>query len=207
MHEPGLQRKLDRSRPLSERSTMRTRFALFAAALALLATAAPAAAEKPYENFTYAETFEGTFDACGMTIDFVDTSSGHLLTKVVKSSDGQAFLAHNNYRFRTVYTNTATGRSMVWSGRGTFKEVHATHVEGDIWEFTWQDAGQPLKITDLEGNILAFERGRVSGSILFDTLGDGQPGGDLLSESEPVFHGQFETGHLGFCDFAEMFIS
>ena len=96
---------------------------------------------------------------------------------------------------------------MVFSGNGTFKEVKATQVDGDVWEFTWQDAGQPLKITDLDGNVLAFERGRVSGSVVFDTLGDSQPGGVLVSESEPVFHGKFETGNLDFCDFAEMYIS
>ena len=187
---------------------MRTRMTLpVGAALVLLAAAAPAAADKPYENFTYADTVEGSFEDCGMTIDFVDTFSGHILTKVVKSSAGQAFLAHNNYRFTTVYTNTSSGRSMVFSGNGTFKEVKATQVGGDVWEFTWQDAGQPLKITDLDGNVLAFERGRVSGSVVFDTLGDSQPGGVLVSESEPVFHGKFETKNLDFCDFAEMYIS
>lgn len=186
---------------------MHTRLALLAVPLALVATAAPAVADKPYENFTYADSAEGAFEDCGMTIDFVDTFSGHVLVKSVKSSDGQAFLGHNNYRFRTVFTNTATGRSMVWSGTGTFKEVHATHVEGDIWEFTWQDAGQPLRITDLEGNTLAFERGRVSGSMVFDTLGDSRPGGVVLSESEPVFNGQFETKDLAFCDFAQLYLA
>lgn len=187
---------------------MHTRVALSAGAtLALLTIAAPATADKPYENFTYGDTVEGTFENCGMTIDFIDTFSGHILTKVVKSSDGEAYLGHQNYRYETVFTNTSSGRSMVWSGTGTYKEVRATHVEGDIWEFTWQEAGQPLRITDLEGNVLAFERGRVSGSILFDTLGDGQPGGDVLTESEPTFNGQFETGDLTFCDFAEMFIA
>ncbi len=72
----------------------------------------------------------------------------------------------------------------------------------------WAKLGEvPTPATLLAGNVLAFERGRVSGSILFDTLGDSRPGGEVLSESEPVFHGQFETGDLGFCDFAEMFIS
>lgn len=186
---------------------MRTLTLPAAATLALLATTAPAAADKPYENFTYDETFAGTFMECGMTIDFTDEVSGHVLTKVVKRSDGQAFLAHHNYRFETVYTNSASGRSMVWSGNGTFKEVHATQVAGDVWEFSWQEAGKPLTISDLDGNVLVSERGRVSGSVVFDTLGDSQPGGVVVSESEPVFHGQFETGGLGFCDFAEMFIS
>jgi YD repeat-containing protein len=188
------------------RRSRRSLLASVAAATGVLLVPAAASAA-PYENFTYSGTDEFTYSDCGTTLHEEVTFSGHVLTKEVRGSDGQAFLAHQNYRFESVFTNVETGLSMVMSGTGTFKEIHATHLGGDLWEFTWHDAGQPLRITDPDGTVLAFERGVVQGSIVFDTLGDGQPGGELVSEEEPVFRGKFETGNLSFCDFVEAFIS
>lgn len=183
-----------------------TRFAGLGAALAaLLAHAAPAAAQ-PYENFTYAGSETLVYEDCGTWIQEELEWSGHILTREVRGSDGQAYLGHNNYQFTSVVTNLETDRSVIWSARGTFRETKATHVEGTVWEFAWMDAGRPLRITDLDGNVLAFERGVVKGSVLFDTLGDGQPGGTLISESEPVFHGKFETANLSFCDFVDLYL-
>lgn len=176
------------------------------ATLALLAPAAPAAAQ-PYENTKYAGSDTFVYEDCGTTIQEEVEWSGHFLVREVRGSDGQAYYGHDNYRFTQVVTNLETGMSMIVSGHGTFRETKATHVEGTVWQFDWLDAGRPLKITDLDGNVLAFERGVVKGSYVFDTLGDGQPGGEFVSESEPVFHGKFETGNLGFCDFVEMYLT
>lgn len=172
---------------------------------ALLAPASAAGA--PYENFTYSGSDEFTYDDCGTTLHESITFSGHVLTKPVGDSDGEAYLAHHNYRYESLVTNLETGRSFVWSRTGTFKEIHATHLGGNLWEFTWHDAGVPLRITDLDGNVLAFERGVVQGSGVFDTLGDGQPGGEFVSEEEPVFRGKFATGDMSFCDFVEAHLS
>lgn len=186
---------------------MRTRLTLAAAAaLVVLAPAAPAAAQ-PYENIRYGGSDTFVYQDCDTTIREVVTWSGHFQVREVRGSDGQAYFGHDNYRFTSVVTNLETDLSMIVSGNGTFRETKATHLGGNVWEFTWMDAGRPLRITDLDGNVLVFERGVVKGSAVFDTLGDGQPGGEFISESEPVFHGKFETGNLGFCDFVDMYLT
>jgi len=175
--------------------------------LVLAVVLGPAAqAAPPYEKYEFSVSESGTFEDCGMTIAFDTESSGRGQLRTAKGSDGQAFLEHVTFRFRDTYTNVETGRTMVFTGNGLYHDLTATHVSGDVYEFTAHQTGRPLLITDLEGNRLAFERGRVFMTVLFDTLGDSAPGGVFLSEEEPVFHGQFETGDLGFCDFAEMFI-
>lgn len=177
-----------------------------AATLALLAPSAPAAAQ-PYENIRYGGSETSVYKDCGTKIHEELEWSGHSLVREVRESDGQAYYGHNNYWFSSVVTNLKTDKSIIFSGRGTFRETKATHVEGTVWEFEWLEAGQPLQITDLDGNVLAFERGVVKGSTVFDTLGDGQPGGEIVSEVEPVFHGKFETGDLGFCDFVKLYLT
>jgi hypothetical protein len=47
-----------------------------------------------------------------------------------------------NFNYRDVLTNPATGAWFVVRGHGLFKEMTAGHVEGDMWEFTAQEVGQ-----------------------------------------------------------------
>ena len=68
------------------------------------------------------------------------------------------------------------------SGHALFWEVTARHVARDIWEFTAHETGQPFVVEDSEGNLVLRDRGRVTFRALFDTEGDGQPGGILLED-------------------------
>lgn len=121
------------------------------------------------------------------------------MIREVHGSGGQAFLGHENVTFRTVYTNADTGAWMVIRGKFLFKEMTATHVEGDIWEFTGMDVGQPFTVEGSDGNVVLRDRGRVTYRVLFDTLGDGQPGGEVLESEQTGANGPHPGGDADFC--------
>ena len=72
----------------------------------------------------------------------------------------------------------------------------ATPLGGTIFEFEAVEAGQPFVIEDAEGNVVVRDRGALRHRIVFDTLGDDEPGGVLIEELESSVHGP----HPGFAD-------
>ena len=182
---------------------MRVRSVSILAAL-IVGVAVPGVAQAapPLENSHYDFVDVFSFDDCGFTIDFEGTNTGHFMVREVEGSDGQAFFAHDNYQYRNVLTNPETGAFMVVYGHGLFREITARHVEGNIWEFTAADAGQPQTIEDSEGNVVLTESGRVTFRALFDTLGDGEPGGVLLEEEITSVSGPHPGIDSDFCAIA-----
>ena len=166
-----------------------------------LVVAVPATAQaKPVVHEHYAGTESGTFEECGLTINFEDTFSGLFIVREIKGSGGQAFLGQDNYEFRSVLTNADNGQWMVFRGNLMFKEMSGTHVVGDIWEFTAKEVGQPLVVEDSTGRVVLRDRGRITYRALFDTLGDGEPGGVQLGEAEITgVHGAHPSLDTDFC--------
>jgi hypothetical protein len=162
---------------------------ILAALVVAVAVPGVAQAAPPLENIHYENADAGSLDDCGLTIDFDFTESGHFMLRELNGSDSQAFLAHNNFQTREVWTNPATGAFMVFRTHGLFKDLTAHHVAGNIWEFTQHLAGQPFVIEDSDGNIVLRDRGLVTIRILFDTLGDSQPGGIVLEQEITSVHG------------------
>jgi hypothetical protein len=168
--------------------------------VAAVAVAGTAYAAPPSENVHYEWSESGTFEECGLSLEGVSSGSGHLLVREVRGSDGQAYLGLDNYTFRDVITNTENGEWLVIHGRGTAKEMTAVHVEGDIWEFTTQETGQPLVIEDSSGTVVLRDRGRQTFRVLFDTLGDGASGGVTLEEELTGVSGMFPSFDTSFCE-------
>lgn len=166
---------------------MSRRLLLLVAVLIGLLTPGVAQAAKPLEHTRYSGTDSFTDTLCGLAITGTVEFSGVVTLRTVKDSDGQAFLAHDNYQFVETITYPATGNQLIITGNGVFLEQHATHISGDVWRFEAQDAGT-FTLTDPDGNRLLRDRGVVKLVGVFDTLGDSQPGGILLSE-EVRFHG------------------
>ena len=157
---------------------------------ALLALAAPASGTV-VDSGHYSGTDTFSFDDCGFTIDGETTFSGHFRLRA--DNGGQAFYVKDTFSFREVLTNRDTGEWFVIRGHGVFNEVKATLVSGTVYEFRAVEAGQPFVIEDSSGNVVVRDRGVIRRTALFDTLGDGQPGGILLEEDASV-HGP----HPGF---------
>jgi hypothetical protein len=144
------------------------------------------------EHYSGVESF--SFDDCGFTLNGQSTFSGHALLRVDKG--GEAFLVKDRFSYEDVITNPATGKYFVIQGHGLFHEIKAKLVEGTIYEFKAVEAGQPFAIYDSDGNEIVRDRGVIRHTFLFDTQGDGQPGGEFLEETEAVVHGP----HPGFAD-------
>jgi hypothetical protein len=149
--------------------------ALLASLALVVATPVAAQAGKPVDRFHYSDTDsfnEPNF--CGIAVHVEVEFSGvsHILP--VHGSDGQAYFAFDNYEFREVIS-TADG-SISTHGNGVFHEQHATHIDGNVWEFAFIDAGT-FRVYDSDGNLLLRATGVFKASEQFDTLGDSQPGG------------------------------
>jgi hypothetical protein len=156
---------------------MRARSVPVLAAL-VLAVAVPGVAQAapPVEDFRFDESGAGSTDECGFITEFEFTNSGHVMLREV---DGQAFPEHTNFQTEIMVTNPETGASIFIREFGLFKDFTAQHVEGNVWEFTAQAVGQYI-VEDSDGNVVFRNSGRVATRYLFDTFGDGQPGGEIL---------------------------
>jgi hypothetical protein len=161
-------------------------------ATTVLGVAPAGAAVSEREHYSGSETF--TDDPCSYPLDVTYSYQGSLVMR--ETDGGQAFRVRDTYSFRAVFTNPANGKWFVVRGHGTVNEVKATHVEGDIYEFVVHESGQPFVLEDADGDVIARDRGLISSTFLFDTLGDGVPGGEFVGDSEDVLHGQ----HPGFAD-------
>ena len=137
-----------------------------------------------------------TYNDCGFEIEVEGRETGRAQIRRGKGKTASAFFAHVRYSFRETHTNTETGEWFVVRGHALFNEVKARRVSGTIFRFTAIEAGQPFVIEDSAGRVVLRDRGVIRYSILFDTLGDDEPGGELIEEFEPVVRGP----HPGFAE-------
>jgi hypothetical protein len=142
----------------------------------------------------YSGTDSDSFDDCGFTLDVEVTFHGVASLRVLKG--GQAFLARDNFSYVETYTNPETGGWFVIRGNALFHETKGTRVGGDVYKFVQLESGQPFTVVDSDGNVVIRDRGNIRRTILFDTLGDGVPGGIELEELDLRISGP----HPGFGD-------
>ena len=167
---------------------------LAAASLLMLTIAAPALA-KPVDGGTFSGTDSGT--ECG-TYSRESTFSGWFTIKdATPATDGQFFYFEQRVEYADVITNPETGGFFTVTGRSLFKEGHARLVEGTVFTYDTIEAGQPFVVTDMTGKVVLRDVGLIEVSYLFDSLGDGAPGGQFLEEPQLV---RVAGAHPGFED-------
>jgi hypothetical protein len=160
-----------------------------------------AMAAPPVEHLRDSFSVTRLFDDCGFTIRSDFSLDVHLLLREAPNSDGQAFLGQENLRLYEVLTNPDTGEWFVNRSTTTFKEVTARQIEGTVWEFTVHDVGTRV-FENSDGQVVLRDSGQIAFRAVFDTLGDGQPGGILLEEEVTGVHGSFPGFDVEFCDVA-----
>jgi hypothetical protein len=177
---------------------MRRQLGILAAvpALVTIGLAAPAHATAPLENRApYAGSNE--FSDCG--------DNGHstywgdeTILDTNPALAGQFFRFTDRYNFRDTLTNPDTGKYVVISGTGIFKELPPKTEDGQLFTYVAHDVGR-VTISDSAGHVLVKQTGLVATSYLFDTGGDGAPGGNVLDEQiyrlsgpHPTFAGTFD---------------
>ena len=188
-----------------ERSGHRRRLlASFLTALFALAVVVPTAFAQV--GFRERVTDEYTFshDECGWTVDVTGVFNGTFAVRIGKGEFAGAFYAHNNFDFTETHVRATDGATITISANAVFIETKATHVEGTIYTFTGHAAGQMLVIRDAEGGLLLRDRGTITETILFDTLGDDTPGGEFIESLEIRFAGKFPSMITDYCALFDM---
>lgn len=163
--------------------TKRHRLAAAVAALAcgVALTASPAQAEV-LDQFNWSFEDNGSFDDCGFTIDSQFSASGTTVIRALQDTD-QLWFATISRRSEEIFTNPETGDWFRIVGREVIKESGpATEVADGVFTHSSTTAGNPVTVIDSDGTVVARDTGLLRWEITFDTLNDGQPGGELLGE-------------------------
>lgn len=163
----------------------------------LMLAMTPAAQAKIVDRGEFSPTETGSFDDCGFQIDSVLVESGRFWVRAEgKESTSQAFFGTVQLQTHEVLTNAETGDWFVVRSHSTFKDVKATHAEGDIYRFRQHESGQPFVVENSDGKVVVRDRGLIVWDQLFDTLGDNEPGGEELDITVTAIHGP----HPGFAE-------
>ena len=151
------------------------------------------------------DPIEGTdsfdYSDCGYPVHVESEFEGKGSLRVGKNKNESVFFLRENVTFREVHTNTLTGEWFVVRGHYSFHEVKATHVEGNIYEITQKQSGQPFVIEDSSGRVVVKDRGVIQFRILFDTGGDDDPGGEFVDFLGFEVHGPHPGFSTNFCSF------
>jgi hypothetical protein len=141
-----------------------------------------------------------SYDDCGflVNVDFEFTSKFRI--RQGKRKTASAFFLLDNLTYREVHTNAETGEWFLIRGRAIFNETKATRVEGSIFKFESVEAGQPFVVENSAGEIVLRDRGAIRRTILFDTQGDDQPGGEEIAILDVDVRGPHPGFFADFCD-------
>lgn len=164
-------------------SEWRRRIGVATAVAAAVATAtAGVASATIFDRGSYAGGFEETIQICGLNIHHEVEFSGRYQIREGKNRSDDAFFLHDRYSGLDTFTNLDNGKFLTISHDGLFQDIRATRVEGSIFEFVTHEVGQPYVVRDMDGNVVLRDRGALTITYLFDTLGDDTPGGDWIED-------------------------
>jgi hypothetical protein len=149
-----------------------------AAALSIVA-AAPAPATVVDKGRFVDEAYGFAYD-CGFPVEVTGVASGNFRLREGTGDDATAFFSLDRLSYREIHTNPQTGEWFSVSGHFANNEVGATRVEGSLFEFRIIKAGPVAVIEDSDGNLVSRDRGVIRTTILFDTGGDEELGGDFI---------------------------
>lgn len=183
-----------------------TRTAIAAGLTALTLAAGPAtipALAAPVDSGKFEFTNSDSFSDCGITVDIEERIWG---TFVIKDStprtDGQFFMAQQQLNGLVTFTNRATESFFTAEWRTRFTELPATPTadDPDVVTYRSHETGVWQVLRDSSGKVRYRDTGNVVVEYTFDTLGDSQPGGDVLSEELVRTSGRFDTFDADFCE-------
>lgn len=160
-------------------SPIRAIVALIAASLMALVLAAPAFA-KAVDGSRFSGTDSGI--ECDAFVRESTFSGWFTIKDASPATSGQFFYYSSHVKYTDVITNPDTGAFFTVSGNSLFKEVRAQLVEGSTFRYRTIQVGQPFVITDMDGKVVLRDSGLIEVSYVFDSRGDGAPGGVLLED-------------------------
>jgi len=175
-----------------------------AMAIVLLAglTGSAAAGSKPgiYDQGSWDDPINEA--ACDAGYQIVGYDRGHWkIANATKATNYQFFIFSNDYNGHTKVTNPANGKWVTEDWHGSFSEVHPQMHKDDPNVFTHETVEVGLYTIHKSNGKLAYaDPYTVVTRRVFDTLGDGVPGGNELSYTELVNTTDQDFDFCGFLD-------
>lgn len=120
-------------------------------------------------HYHYSNAF--TYSDCGPTVVGVEEHSGQFRLKTGRQGDPTPYY-FDNYEWHVVSTNPDNGKWFREDGQGLYRDLHITNVDGTVYTFVSQETGRPYTLTDMNGNRVFFDHGRLLTTFQVDTKGD-----------------------------------
>lgn len=156
----------------------------------------------PVDSGEFEFTNSYSFDDCGPSVDVDERIWGTIVIKdATPRTGGQYFMLQQKLNGFVTFTNQQTGDSATAEWRTTFKELPATPSDDDpnVVTYRTHETGVWQVLRDSSGKVRYRDAGNVVIEYTFDTLGDSEPGGELLSEEQIRTSGRFDTFDADFC--------
>ena len=152
-----------------------------ASVVALIGLTPTSAGATKFDGGHYEGTDSFSYDFCGFEVTVEVTFHGVFSIREGKGARSSAFFVHDKFWYTE--THSANDKFFTISGNGLFQETRAIPLGGTLFEFHSVEAGQPFVVRGMDGEVLLRDRGVIRRSIVFDTLGDGVPGGTFIEET------------------------
>lgn len=131
------------------------------------------------KHYSYIDRF--TYDDCGFQVNGSVTGSGMFSLRPGRKGDPTPYY-FNNYEWHIVSTNPANGKWFREDGKGLYRDLHITMIEGTIYTFVAQETGRPYTLTAMDGTKVFVDRGRLLTTFQIDTKGDNDLSNDEFIE-------------------------
>jgi hypothetical protein len=155
------------------------------------------------ERGTFDDTGSFTFDDCGFSVAVDERFVGwYTIGQGTPQTGGEFFRVHQKTTYTGTFTNVETGAYFTSAWHTNFREMPATIVDEDGPVVTYQtkDSGVWDTIRDSTGTVRYRSAGTLVFQYVFDTGGDGAPGGgEFLSEEFIRTSGNWQTFDADFC--------
>jgi hypothetical protein len=154
-----------------------------AAGLTLSVAFAPPVAARPLEHahYSWADSWDDTDWECGVDVHVEAWGDGLFMLKEGREGDPTPY-RFENFEYHFVVTNPETGLGFREDGSGVYKDLRITHVEGTVYTFEALQAGRAYTLSDLDGNRVLMDRGRLLTTFSVDTKGDSDLSNDTFIE-------------------------
>ena len=185
---------------------MRTRPRLIGIAAATLAALmiVPVATATTGFRDRFHDEYAFSHDDCGWWVDGTGEVNGDFFVRIGKGDFAGAFYGHNNFDFSETHVRRTDGATITISANTLFQETKATHLEGNVYTFTSVVAGVQLKVAGGDGKTLLMDRGRITETIVFDTLGDDVPGGVFIESIDFRMAGKYPSVVTDYCSLFDL---
>lgn len=155
------------------------------------------------ERGTFDDKGSFTFDDCGFAVAVDERFVGwYTIGQGTKQSNGEFFRVHQKTAYSGTFTNVKTGDYFTSAWHVNFREMPATIVDdnGPVVTYQTKESGVWDTIRDSSGTVRYRSTGNLVFRYVFDTGGDGAPGGgEFISEEFVRTSGNWQTFDADFC--------